>query len=389
VDLTERLYRPWSFVWGLWILAGLFLLALKVGHWKSHTPRWLLALPIVWMVWQCLAALQTIDAQLTRFTLPHFMACVTCLFIGWYGLSQAHESNHLWAGLIIGFLLVLWYGFSQHYGGLEAMRRAVYEQPNWQALSPEFLKRLAKGRIYSTLVYPNALAGLILLVILPCSIALWRMSRRLGNVLRGVLVGSLFYVGLACLVWSGSKAGWLIGLGLGLVALLHLPLEKPVKGLVLGLVLVLGLAGFFVKYAGYFQRGATSVSARFDYWRAALHVAVSHPILGTGPGTFSIAYKRVKAPESEMARLVHNDFLEQASDSGLVGFLAYSGLIFGSLIYLYRKRHLQTDRLRFAVWLGLLGWAAQSFVEFGLYIPALAWPAFVLLGWLLGGAEQG
>ncbi|MDB6023564.1 MAG: O-antigen polymerase, partial [Pedosphaera sp.] len=37
-----------------------------------------------------------------------------------------------------------------------------------------------------------------------------------------------------------------------------------------------------------------------------------------------------------------------------------------------------------AVWLGVLGWALQSFVEFGLYIPALAWPAFGFMGWLLG-----
>jgi hypothetical protein len=37
-----------------------------------------------------------------------------------------------------------------------------------------------------------------------------------------------------------------------------------------------------------------------------------------------------------------------------------------------------------AIWLGVLGWSLQSLVEFGLYIPALAWPAFAFLGWLLG-----
>ena len=42
------------------------------------------------------------------------------------------------------------------------------------------------------------------------------------------------------------------------------------------------------------------------------------------------------------------------------------------------------DWLTFAVWLGVLGWALQGFAEFGLYIPALAWTAFALLGWLLG-----
>ena len=40
--------------------------------------------------------------------------------------------------------------------------------------------------------------------------------------------------------------------------------------------------------------------------------------------------------------------------------------------------------VEFAVWLGVLGWSLQSLVEFSLYLPALAWPAFVLLGWLLG-----
>lgn len=45
------------------------------------------------------------------------------------------------------------------------------------------------------------------------------------------------------------------------------------------------------------------------------------------------------------------------------------------------------DWLVFGVWLGVLGWSLQGFAEFGLYIPALAWPAFAFLGWLL--AKQG
>jgi uncharacterized RDD family membrane protein YckC len=40
--------------------------------------------------------------------------------------------------------------------------------------------------------------------------------------------------------------------------------------------------------------------------------------------------------------------------------------------------------MAFAVWTGVFGLALQSFVEFGLYIPALAWPFFLLLGWLWG-----
>jgi len=39
--------------------------------------------------------------------------------------------------------------------------------------------------------------------------------------------------------------------------------------------------------------------------------------------------------------------------------------------------------LDFAIFAGLLGWFIQGLGEFGLYIPALAWTAFTLLGCVL------
>src|SRR5438034_3600482 len=287
-----------------------------------------------------------------------------------------------WKPLLLGFVWVLWMGLCQHFGGLESTRQMVYQQPNWQQLPPEYLMRMASNRIFSTLVYPNALAGAILLLLPPLLAVLFKMTGRLANVARGVLVGSLAYAGLACLYWSGSKSGWLIALVLGLVALLRVPLTRQVKLGVVGLVLAAGLAGFFVKFSGYFHRGATSMSARFDYWRASWAITMSHPILGSGPGTFSVAYKKIKAPWAEMTRLAHNNYLEQASDSGVLGFFSFAAFVFGSLTVLFCK--LEVDLIRFAVLVGVGGWAVQGFVEFGLYIPVIAWPAFLLLGWLLG-----
>jgi hypothetical protein len=40
----------------------------------------------------------------------------------------------------------------------------------------------------------------------------------------------------------------------------------------------------------------------------------------------------------------------------------------------------------FCIWLGVLGWGLQGLMEFGLYIPAMAWPGFTFLGWLAGNA---
>jgi hypothetical protein len=39
--------------------------------------------------------------------------------------------------------------------------------------------------------------------------------------------------------------------------------------------------------------------------------------------------------------------------------------------------------MTFALFAGLLGWFVQGFGEFSLYVPALAWTAFTLLGYLL------
>ncbi len=382
-DLSEWIYRPWPLSWGLWMIGALALVTIRIGHWKTHTPRWLLILPLIWLLWQFVSACSTVNPSLTRVTLCHFTACVVCFFIGWYGLTQDRRAVAIWGGLLIGLCLVFWNGFNQHYGGLEAMRKSIYEQPNWRQFSPDFLKRLGSDRIYSSFIYPNAFAGAILLLLPPSLAVLWRVSQGLSSVYRGVIVGLFGYTGIACLVWSGSKAGWLIALLSGFMVLFSLPLRRQTQWLVLCAILIAGLAGFFIRYSGYFKRGATSVSARFDYWRAAVITAKTHPVLGTGPGTFSVPYKLIKAPESEMARLTHNDYLEQASDSGIPGFLAYLCFILGSLAYLYRQSYIIMDPIRFSVWLGLLSWAVQSFVEFVLYIPAIAWPSFTLLGWLL------
>jgi O-antigen ligase len=242
---------------------------------------------------------------------------------------------------------------------------------------------MSSTRIFSTLFYPNALAGLLLLL-LPTALAILSQSRKFTAAARAFLVVLFGLAALACLFWSGSKGGWLLMVLLGVVGILRTQIDTRYKyGLLIGL-LVLSLTGFGLKYAGFFRKGATSVSARFDYWGAAMATAAVSPLLGTGPGTFAIPYAKIKKPESEMSRLVHNDYLEQASDSGIVGFLLYLIMIGGFLFKSYPSRSGGGGWTDFATWLGLLGFSSQGLMEFGLYIPALAWTAFALFGMLVG-----
>jgi len=258
----------------------------------------------------------------------------------------------------------------------------VLSQPGWEKLGPDHLKRLASNRIFATLLYPNTLAGVILLVLPPLVSAVWRMTGEFRPVTRGAAVGLLLWSGVCCLIWSGSKAGWLIALIQVVIVALRCPLPRFTRWTIALIVIAGGLAGFFGRFSGYLEKGATSVSARRDYWKAALQTVRERPMFGAGPGTFSVTYARIKPPEAEMARLAHNDYLEQASDSGIFGFLTFTGFILGSLVVL--GKGCWHDQARFSVWLGLLAWAVQSSVEFGLYIPAVSATAFCFLGWLWG-----
>ena len=353
---------------------------------KVHpAPTWLMVLPAIWLLWTFIAGTKSVDLNLTNLTLPHFTACVVCFYLGVFSLGRVHNLWPFWLGVLGGFLLVLAEGLQQHFGGLEETRRYFYAEvyPKMKQIPPEYFKKMTSDRIFSTMFYPNALAGALLLL-LPPTLGLLFTCQRFTIAARSFLAGLIGLAALLCLYWSGSKGGWLLMLLLGLLFFLRLPVRRQLKLTLVSAVLVLGLAGFFARYLGFFQKGATSVSARFDYWRAAAQTAGTHPLFGTGPGTFSISYQKLKRPESEMSRLTHNDYLEQASDSGIPASLAYTGFVVSCLIWTLKNRALTADWRVFSLWLGTLGWALQSAVEFSLYLPALAWPAFAFLGYLTG-----
>jgi O-antigen ligase len=250
---------------------------------------------------------------------------------------------------------------------------------------PEYQRRIATNRIFGSFFYPNALAGGLILLLPLTLVFLWRLTPKVRPAIRVVFVLILGGCGLGCLYWSGSKAGWLVALAMGLFALGHSALPLKWKRVLIYGVLIAGVAGFALKYAAFFEKEHNSVGARFGYWRASLIIIDHYPFFGTGPGTFQVPYSHIKRPSDEMARMCHNDYLEQATDSGVFGFVIYTGMILAFLFILYRYSisRMPLNWLNLAVWIGLAGLSLHCIVEFHLYVPALAWPMFFLFGWLM------
>jgi hypothetical protein len=230
-------------------LAGLMAI-----RFQGTGPQWLTWPLLVWFFWQLIAATQTVDSSLTTAVLKHFTACVICYFLGRFALSQSKDLTPFWIGILAGFIVILGLGFNQHYGGLDEMRRFFYQQPNWQQYPPEYLKKISSNRIFP-LGYPNTLAGVLILLLPPLLVVTWRLTAPLPRIGRGTLTGLLAYSGLACLYWSGSKTGWLIALILGLITLIQLPVQRMVKYSLFAAILSLGVIGFFITYASYFNAG--------------------------------------------------------------------------------------------------------------------------------------
>ncbi len=282
VSPSEFLNDTWPTHWAGWILlplaaAGALLIFQRKISWPE--TKWLWWLPLIWLGWQFLSATQTVDADLTSATLWQFSGCVTCYLLGMLLFAREHLWRWLLPGMLAAFVFCLVRGVDQH----------VYEFPqNHQMLltgescgwtnfpteaiaqmkmegiiittngsdvaNPVFLAKFAKGRVSGTLVYPNALAGLILLL-LPLSLTLvLGQSKQLKPPIRFAAIGLAIFLGGAAFVWTGSKLGWLIGLGLAGLFLLRLEWPRKLKLLCIAFILIFGLGVFAVRFHHYFAK---------------------------------------------------------------------------------------------------------------------------------------
>ncbi|MCU0786200.1 MAG: O-antigen ligase family protein [Verrucomicrobia bacterium] len=411
-SLSELWGNPWPAHWGNRLLLPLAL----AGGWlaltsKSGWPgrRWLWWLPAVWFGWQLVSATQTVDRTLTATTLWHFAGCLACYFIGALVLGRKRALRLVLAGVLAAFAFCLVRAVNQRLFEFPHDRQVLIEgeRAGWTNFAPDvfqdlkrnhfiiatngvdvanpaMLEKLRKGRVHGTMVYPNALAGVVLLL-WPLAIVLaFKSAQTLRFPVHAPVIALTLFLGGAGMIWSGSKSGWLIALAISGLWLFRLNWPKRWKWMVAVVVVGVGLGLFAFRFHNYFAAGATSVGARFDYWRAAVNITAEHPLFGSGPGTFQRPYARLKSVDAEMARLTHNDYLEQFSDSGVIGGISYVAWIGCLLATLGCRAWRLKDPLPLAVFVGLLGWFAQGISEFGLYIPALAWTSFSLLGALLG-----
>src|SRR6185369_16228084 len=107
--------------------------------------------------------------------------------------------------------------------------RIVINTNGVDIVNPAVMAKYAKGRVHGTLVYPNALAGVVLLLLPMGIVAVWEGTRRLRKPTWLAAVGLFAFLGAAGLFGSGSKGGWLIAVAMGVVWLCRLNWSRKLK----------------------------------------------------------------------------------------------------------------------------------------------------------------
>jgi len=258
--------------------------------------------------------------------------------------SNLYHSRH--RAVLMGLLVAL------------AVLEAIYGI--WQfATRAETALYLQRPQMYfhrggGTFMCPNHLAGFLemILGLVLGNIALRRVSS--GSAQRGTLA-KVFWAYAAVVMMAGivttlSRAGW-ISTAIGVLVVFlwgdwRAQSMWPRIAVALLSVAVLAFITFRIQpardYISLTMRSGTesevvklkdpSLGGRTLLWKAAWDMFRSHPIVGTGAGTWEWMHLKYRDPQVQgHAEYAHNDILNLASDYGSIGF----GIVLAALLCFY------------------------------------------------------
>lgn len=365
-----------------------------------------------WIAWRCLA--QPPDPALAQTDFAAMLACVAAWAAATMGLAD-NRSRFLWLGLCVVI------GLGQCGVAAWQLSHRGFSMPFWWS---EELRGFYEGRFWTRarglFLNPNQFAwtmnGLALLTL---SVGAWGRVRVLARVL-------LLYVSAVFIVMSvlSASRGGLLSLAAGLavfllvsggtiVAVLRHNRVLMLGGMLLAVVLV-GVAGWLAFSMSWVAQGRVDVLStpgmldstlqqadaakvgdpRGFYLENGVRLLESAPLAGVGPGMFRYGARWYRDPHmSGDATFAHDDWLQLASEYGYVGLvLGATVLVLGvargvsAFVVAVERSHelggMTSSRGAFALGgaCGLVAFAAHSFTDFNMHIPANALLAAMALG---------
>lgn len=247
-------------------------------------------------------------------------------------LITLHEFNsrekidRLLRWLMLATFVVCLYGFIQY------LDTRYFPPPPERGIDPFIWRHAFTARIFSTFGNPNFF-GNFLVIVSPILLALFLKTRYLSYIL-------LFVMATFCLIITYSKGAWLgYAAGCAIFTFLALYYFSPGRSLFLRRLLiafavaVVLIAGAGIAYMS--KQRVDSLRFRIFTWLSTWEMIRTHPVIGSGIGTFKITYPAYRRPEIFYIEGRHNtetdhpedEYLEVWYDEGLLGIGIFLWLI--------------------------------------------------------------
>ena len=228
--------------------------------------------------------------------------------------------------LAIGLMVVL-YGLFQHFWELRDLAVQIQQNPSLLDSIPMELRgatlaRAQAGEPFATFTYQNSF-GAFLALIIPLFMTLALIRQKMWWIGLVIVLVALFV-----LVTTGSKGAivaMILGIGLasGIYYFLKAPSVKRGVLLFSGMIIAIVLLGFITHF-----RMSDSFNVRLGYWDATVKIIRDNPLSGVGLNQFSNSYLYYKSADAGEVLKAHNDYLQIASEMGILALLVFLSIWF-------------------------------------------------------------
>jgi len=315
------------------------------------------------------------------------------VFVGEMG-NRGDRRERFVRVLLLSSLLVSIYGILQHFG-----------------IDKDYWVQDVQRRVFSTLGQPNWLAAYLVMV-LPVGLAAMldkskKQKVKSKNTIQNSKILFTSYYLLVTILYAAfwftySRSGLLglaAALGTFLIFLGQENLRKNWQPLLLvGLSWALiSVLTFSSKIAFAATPSATpsaqpqppsgsTVDIRLAVWQGTLNLIKDHPLLGTGPETFAysfLPYRPVELNQTAewefLYNKAHNEYLNIAACTGLLGLASYLFLISKFIFWNVRSRWTRNNILPAGIFAGWVGVLVTNFFGFSVVATSLLFWLFMAL----------
>jgi O-antigen ligase len=300
--------------------------------WNGWRPRrlvngfqWVFVAIVVWFGVTTLTSVEPRQSFLGRHGSYEGLILIAALAVLASALAESFNSDALpvlFRVVVAAAVPVLVYGGIQIYG-FDIDKGSNPDFVQWNATF---------HNVFASFGNPNHLGG-FLVTVLPLGVVTAILARQ--RWLRVLLWGWVAVL-LVLVLQTAARGAWLGGLVAGAILVVGLLPRLQARarttglvaggGLVLAVALIAGGSRFLgAKASALLKFGSgSSVSQRYGYWSAALHLAAHHPLVGTGPDTYAVTYAQYQS--ASLAKVLGSTFFVNSAHNIFLSWLANEGI---------------------------------------------------------------